>query len=241
MIKLRNLLIAAIAVVGLSASSWAGTVSIGVAGSILEVEASGSETDTLTAGGANVADTSVRKKNIAEKTMTGSLFAEFTSDTRFPLTIGYEYTPGTADMQSKLSRTDSETSVTGQVATTAVSSIRTASADATNFSTAYIELPIWSYLYVRAGISHMDINYVTTTTGTNGGSYSDDISLDGTNLGVGVKGNTAGGMLWKLSYEETDYDGFTLKSTGNSVAANSNTIKGDVDTNAIRFSLAKSF
>ena len=48
------MLIAAIAVVGLSASSWAGTVSIGVAGSILEVEASGTETDTLTAGGANV-------------------------------------------------------------------------------------------------------------------------------------------------------------------------------------------
>ena len=60
-------------------------------------------------------------------------------------------------------------------------------------------------------------------------------------LGVGVKGTTGGGMLWKLSYEETDYDGFTLKSTGNSVAANSNSIKGDVDTNAVRFSLAKSF
>jgi hypothetical protein len=241
MIKLRNMLIAAIAIVGLSTSAWAGTVSVGVAGSILEVEASGTETDTLTAGGANVADTSVRKKSIAESTMTGSLFAEFTSETRWPVTIGYEYTPGTADMQNKLSRTDTELSQTGTAATTAVSSVRTASANATNFSTAYLEVPIFSYLYVRAGISHMDIDYVTTATGTNGGSYSDDISLDGTNLGVGIKGNTAGGMLWKLSYEETDYDGFTLKSTGNSVAANSNSIKGDVDTNAIRFSLAKSF
>ena len=241
MIKLRNLLIAAIAVVGLSTSSWAGTVSIGVAGSILEVEASGTETDTLTAGGANVADTSTRKKNIAESTMTGSLFAEFTSDTRWPGTIGYESTPGTADMQNKLSRTDTETSVTGQVAIVSRSSIRTASANATNFNTAYLEVPIFKYLYVRAGVSNMDIDYVTTSTGVNGGSYSDDISLSGTNLGVGIKGNTAGGMLWKLSYEETDYDGFTLKSTGNSVAANSNSIKGDVDTNAIRFSLAKSF
>jgi len=241
MIKLRNLLIATIAVVGLTTSSWAGTVSVGVAGSILEVEASGNETDTLTAGGANVADTSVRNKNIAEKTFTGSLFAEFTSDTRFPLTIGFEYTPGVADMQSKLSRTDSELSQTGTSATTAISSVRTAEAEATNFSTVYVELPIWKALYVRGGISHMDIDYVTTATGTNGGQYSDNINLDGTNLGVGVKGTTGGGILWKLAYEQTDYDSFTLKSNGNSVAANSNTIKGNVDTNALRFSLAKSF
>ena len=48
-------------------------------------------------------------------------------------------------------------------------------------------------------------------------------------------------MLWKLTYEESNYDTFTLNSKNNSVAANSNTIKGDASTSAIRFSLAKSF
>ena len=114
-------------------------------------------------------------------------------------------------------------------------------ASATNFSTAYIEAPILGMLYVRAGLSHIDINYITADSSTVGGTYSENLSLTGTNLGVGLKGNTAGGTLWKISYEDTDYDGFTLNSHGNSVAANSNTIKGDIDTSAFRVSLAKSF
>jgi len=87
----------------------------------------------------------------------------------------------------------------------------------------------------------LDIDYVTTTDGSNGGNYSDNLSLSGTNYGVGLKSTTDSGMLWKLTYEESNYDTFTLNSKNNSVAANSNTIKGDASTSAIRFSLAKSF
>jgi len=240
--KITNMLIAAIAIVAISTNVSAGTTSVGITGSALDVSASGTETDKLTAAGADVADTSVRKKNVSDSTFTGSLFAEYTlSESAWPLSFGFEYTPGTANISNKLSRTDTELSQTGNVVTTALSTIRTASANATNFSTAYIEAPIWGMLYVRAGMSNIDVDYVTTSTGINGGSHSDNISLTGTNLGVGLKGNTAGGTLWKLSFEETDYDGFTLNSTGNSVAANSNTIKGDVDTSAFRLSLAKNF
>jgi hypothetical protein len=240
--KITNMLIAAIAIVAISTNVSAGTTSVGITGSALDVSASGTETDKLTAAGADVADTSVRKKNVSDSTFTGSLFAEYTlSESAWPLSFGFEYTPGTADISNKLSRTDTELSITGDLNTTANSVVRTASADATNFSTAYLEAPIWGMLYVRAGVSNIDINYVTTDTSTVGGSYSDNISLTGTNLGVGLKGNTSGGTLWKMTYEETDYDGFTLNSTGNSVAANSNTIKGDVDTSAFRLSLAKSF
>ena len=240
--KIKNMLIAAIAIVAISTNVSAGTTSVGVTASMMDVSASGTETDKLTAAGANVADTSVRTKSASDKTAVGSLFAEYTfSDSAWPVSFGFEYTPGTADISNKLSRTDTELSITGGLNTTANSVVRTASADATNFSTAYLEAPIWGMLYVRAGVSNIDINYVTTDTSTVGGSYSDNISLTGTNLGVGLKGNTSGGTLWKVTYEETDYDGFTLNSTGNSVAANSNTIKGDVDTSAFRLSLAKSF
>jgi hypothetical protein len=240
--KITNMLIAAIAIVAISTNVSAGTTSVGVTASMMDVSASGTETDKLTAAGANVADTSVRTKTASDKTAVGSLFAEYTfSDSAWPVSFGFEYTPGTADISNKLSRTDTELSITAGLNTTANSVVRTASADATNFSTAYLEAPIWGMLYVRAGVSNIDINYVTTDTSTVGGSYSDNISLTGTNLGVGLKGNTSGGTLWKVTYEETDYDGFTLNSTGNSVAANSNTIKGDVDTSAFRLSLAKSF
>jgi len=241
MIKLRNLLITAITIVAFSSNVSAGTVSVGITGSILDVEASGTETDKLTAAGADVADTSIRKKTISANSVTGSLFAEYTADYSWPITVGFEYTPGTADISSGLSRTDTATSVTGQTLAVSRSEKRTASAEATNFSTLYLEAPLFSGLYVRAGLSHMDIDYVTTTTGTNGGSYSDNIGLSGTNLGLGFKGTSASGMLWKLAYEQTSYDTFNLTSTGNSVAANSNNIKGDADTSGVRLSLAKSF
>jgi hypothetical protein len=240
MIKLRNMLIAAIAIVGLSTSAWAGTVSLGVTASQLDVEASGTETDKLTAAGANVADTSVRSRSVSDETMTGSVFAEYTSETRWPITLGFEYTPGEADI-ANTSRVDTELSQTGNEITTAASVTRTAKATAKNFNTVYFEAPIWGMLYARAGISNMDIDYSYVTTGNNSGTYTDEIDVSGTNLGIGLKGNTAGGMLWKMTYEETEYDGFSLTSKNNSVIANSNTIKGDLDTSAIRFSLAKSF
>ena len=241
MIKLRNMLIAVIAIVGLSTSAWAGTVSLGVTTSLLDVGASGSETDKLTAAGANVADTSIRTKSVSDQTLTGSLFAEYTTESSYPLTFGFEYTPGEADIANS-SRTDTEGSTTNNGIETDATVTRTAKATAKNFNTVYLEAPIYKYLYVRAGLSSMDIDYSYITTGAaSGGAYQKEIDVSGTNLGVGLKGNTAGGLLWKMIYEETDFDGFSITSTGNSVVGNSNTIKGDLETSAIRFSLAKSF
>ena len=240
--KKLNILVAAIAIASLSITNvFAGSVSIGVVASSLNVDGSGSETDTLTAGGDNVADTSTRTHNVDETTVTGSLYTEFTTDGNFPFTVGFEYTPGTANISEKLSRTDTETSQTGNVLSTSISSIRTAEASATNFSTLYAELGLYGPLYVRAGLSNMDIDYTTTSTGTNGGAYSEALSVSGTNLGIGIRGTLDSGFVWKLSYEETDYDAINLRSSGNSVAGETNAINADVDTNAYRLSLGKSF
>ena len=240
---IKNTAIAMLAVVLLTFSSaYAGTGTMGVVVSAYNVEASGTETDKLTAAGANVADTSVRNKTVDDTTGTASFFMEYTlSDHSWPTTWGVEYTPGTANISDKVTRTDAETSITGQNITVANSTVRTAAAEATNFASAYLEAPIWGGLYARVGLSNIDIDYTTTDTSSVGGAYTDTISMTGTNLGIGYKGTTAGGTLYKLAYEQTDYDGFTLNSTGNSVAANSNTIKGDVDTSAFRISLGKSF
>tara|TARA_B100000780_G_scaffold257027_1_gene206571 strand:+ start:216 stop:908 length:693 start_codon:yes stop_codon:yes gene_type:complete len=228
-------------IVAFSSNVFAGTVSVGITASLLDVEASGTETDKLTATGANVTDTSVRNKSVSADTVTGSLFAEFTSDTSWPMTFGFEYTPGTADISGSLSRTDTELSNTASKATLANSVIRTASADANNFSTVYFEAPMYGALYVRAGFSSMDIDVVTTSDGDASSSYTDNLSLNGTNLGIGFKGNTAAGTLWKIAYEQTSYDSFSIQSVGNSVNANSSTITGDADTKGVRLSLAKSF
>ena len=105
------------------------------------------------------------------------------------------------------------TSVTGTDAAVSASAKRTAEADATNFSTAYVEVPLYGALYVRAGVSNIDIDYVTTTTGVQThGKYTDNINMTGTNLGIGLKGVTDGNMLWKLTYEQTDFDGFNMRT-----------------------------
>jgi len=240
--KKLNTVIAAIAIVAFTMTNvFAGNASLGIVGSQMSVDASGTETDRITAAGANIADTSVRTKSLSADTTTLSFFGEWTSATSYPITFGFEYTPGEADISNKLSRTDTELSQTGNVITTALSRTVTAKADATNFATAYVELPLFKGLYFRGGVSNIDIDYVTTDTGTNGGKYGEVISLAGTNLGIGWKMTTEGGTLIKLSYEDTDYDTFNLRSTGNSVAANSNAISGDIDTTAYRLSLGKTF
>jgi len=235
--NIKNMLLTAFAIAAFSTSVSAGTLTVGLAGSVMTVDASGTETDTLTAGGAAVTDTSTRTKSISDDTSVGTIFAEYTfSDHAWPTTWGVEYTPGMANVGGKFSRTDTELSQTGNGTVTAISVIRTAEANATNFGTAYLEVPIWGMLYARAGVSNMTILHANSSK-----MNSNSKNIVGANFGGGLKGTTAGGLLWKLSYEETDYDGISLISTGNSVAANSNTVKADLDTSAYRISLGKSF
>ena len=83
-------------------------------------------------------------------------------------------------------------------------------------------------------MSSIDVTTKETTNGTNGGTYS-NASLDGTNLGIGLKGVTASNIIWKLAYEETDFDTLNLTST------TSNKISANLDTSAISLSLGYRF
>ena len=232
--KIKNALIAAIAIASISLTSAFAGMSFGLTGSMIDLDASGTETDTLTSGGAAVTDTSVRKKSVGKSSGTASIYLEYTSGTSYPVTFGGEYTPGTISL-GKFSRADSELSVTGSKITTANAVTRTASASGTNFATVYVEAPIFKYLYARAGMANITVDH------SNNSNMSGSTSLSGINLGVGLKGVSGAGTQWKLAYEQTDYDTLNLRSTGNSVAANSTGVKADLDTSAIRFSLGKSF
>ena len=234
MTKLTNILVAAIAITALSTSAFAGSMSVGLKVSSMDIKASGTETDRLTATGANVADTSVRKLSKEAGTTTGSVFVEYTTDFRFPIAVGLEYTPGETTIGSG-TRLDSELSQTGNVNTTALANTRTAKAVASNFATAYVELPLFKGLYVRGGIANMTVNH------RNNSALGAASHLTGTNTGIGYKVTTDGGWILKGSYEETDYDTINLRSDSNSVAANSTGVTADVDTDAYAFSIAKNF
>lgn len=233
--KLRNMMIAAIAIVGLSTSAFAGSMSLGLKASNMTMDANGTETDRLTAAGANVVDTSVRTLKKSKDATVGTIFVDYTLETRWPISFGVEYTPGEVSL-GKQSRTDSELSQTGNGATTALATTRTASAEASNFATAYIEIPLFKGLYVGAGKSNMTVAHANDSGGMAQSSH-----ITGNNTRIGYKHVTGGGLIMKLAYEETDYDTINLRQTNSSVAGNSSGVKANVDTEAYSFSLAKNF
>ena len=236
MINIKNTIIAAIAIASISVTTAFAGMSFGVVGSSLDLGASGTETDRLTAAGANVSDASTRTKAISEKATLGTVYLEYTmSESAWPLAFGVEYTPGTADISGQLSRTDTETSVTGDKVAVSNTVIRSASAEATNMSTAYVEAPLFYGLYVKGGLANITVNH------TNQSNMEGSSNISGTNYGIGWKTETAGGYIIKASYEETDYSTISLRSINNSVTANSSGVKADVDTEAFRLSVGKAF
>jgi len=238
--KLRNTLIAAIAIASFTVSSvLAGGIGVGVSLSNTSVDASGSETDG-TSTGANTVDTSTRNKSLSEDALIASYYIEYSTDAASwasagnGWTLGYQATPGEADVSSKnFSRTDDSEGKGAAGDSATANSLFTADAEVDNHTNLYVEIPIFSMVYVKAGMSSLDIT-TQETVSTNHGTYG-NTSVDGTNLGIGLKGMMGDNLKWKASYEETDYDAFTLKSTTN------NQITGDLDTTAFAFSLGYQF
>ena len=200
-------------------------IGIGFAGSFINVEASGSESSDTTGSETDSSTTSTTVENDA---FIGSIFAEFQMDNSF--TIGYEHTPGSADVSDKVkSRTDTETSVTDDTTKNEDSRVFKANAEIENYDIVYAEMNVFNNIYLRAGMAQLDVITNEGASG-NGGSYG-NASLDGFNYGIGYKN---GGF--KLSYEATNFDSLSLTSTGNSVTSETNKISADLDTWAVKLS-----
>ena len=235
--KLKNTLIGLLTAISLTSVAYAGSFGLGVTGSYTKIDASGTETTPAVTGAAAESNST----SVDENSFLGSIFLEYSfNDASWAsagngFTIGAEHTPGKADVSDKVkSRTDTELSITGTAATTAVSRTQTAQAEVDNYNNFYIEVPLYKSIFVKAGMSSIDVTTKETTTGTNGGTYG-NASLDWTNLGIGLKGVTASNIIWKLAYEETDFDTLNLTST------TSNTIKADLDTSEVALSIGYRF
>ena len=151
-------------------------------------------------------------------------------------------TPGSADVSDKLkTRTDTSTAA-AKAGTTALDLGGTYSVNAAvdGFVNTYVEIPVYGMLYVKAGLSSLD---VTTNETTASGSSYGDTSLDGDNYGVGLKGKFGGNLIWKAFYEETDFDQLKLTSTGNSTTGISaaNVVTADLDIKEYGLSIGYQF
>ena len=231
--KFRNILIGLVATISLTSVAYAGSFGLGVTGSYTNIDASGSETSKA-AGTETESNQSISVDNDA---FIGKLYVEYSLDDASwgsagnGITFGASYTPGTADVSDKVkSRTD----VADASAGTTDNRTSTAQAEIENYMNYYIELPLYKSVYVKAGMSQIDVNTLETSTLAAAGKYGNK-TLDGTNLGIGFKGVTGSNIVWKLAYEETNFDTLNLTST------TGDKIKADLDTSEVNLSIGYRF
>jgi len=230
---LKKILIGLAATISLTSVAYAGSFGLGVTGSYTKIDASGSETSKA-AGTETESNQSISVDNDA---FIGKLYVEYSFDDASwgsagnGITFGASYTPGTADVSDKVkSRTD----VTADSNETSDSRTSTAQAEIENYMNYYIELPLYKSIYLKAGMAQVDVNTLETSTLAAAGKYGNK-TLDGTNLGIGFKGVTDSNIVWKLAYEETNFDTLNLTST------TGDKIKADLDTSEVNLSIGYRF
>lgn len=225
---MKKYILAILASTMLSATAFAGGVNIGITASIVDISASGTETQV----GENELNTAVASNDTA----IGSVFIEYSMDNfSFTeagngITVGYSSTPGEASVNSKfLTRVDAA----GTPGTDDDVGFRAAQAKVSDYNNVYVEVPLFKWVYVKYGHATIDVVTQETSDGDNG-TYG-DAALDGEVTGIGLKGMVGDHMVWKLAYEETDFDTLNLTST------TSNKIKADIDTEETNVSIAYRF
>jgi hypothetical protein len=229
--KIKTMLIALIAITAFSTYSLAGQIGFGVTGSLASITAEGSEKEGTAAEQNN-------KATAGNTAMIGSLFAEYTFGGDHGLTFGVDHIPGGAQISSsKLSRTDIQTSVEGTATQVSTSLTRSAQAEIDNIYTYYAELPIHAGLYVKAGLTQMDV----TTKALEGTRKYGNKTLDGAMWGVGYKHSNDSGWYYKVEGTTTDFDTYKSNEANQSTNSIQNSVSADLDVTKATFALGYAF
>ena len=225
--KIKNMLIAVIAITSLSTAAFAGSIGVGVTGSYAAIAAEGKEADKTA-----TSDASNRDANASNNASVGSIFVEYSFDRFNGLTFGYDSIPGSANVNSKtLKRTDSGS---GDADASVDDIERTAQATIEDIHTIYVELPLGSSgLYLTGGQTSMDVN----TKETGNASYG-NTSVDGTKWGLGVKRDIGTNLYYKVEGSKTDFDKIKLND---SQSDKGHKIEADLDVTKVTFALAFRF
>ena len=216
--KTIKALMTLIAISSLSSFAYAGSFGIGVSGNIASVSADGTETETANTGTENSVQTATAGNDFA----FGSIFAEYNFGDSERFTLGVDWIPGSADVNSKtISRTDANSP---QAEDNLQAGTRSANAEISDHVTYYAELGIAGGVYAKAGFAQVDIKTteksVITASGQTVGSYPDK-TLDAWTYGLGYKGTFGTNGFYKVEGYAIDYDTYSASSgTGNTVTAN---------------------
>jgi opacity protein-like surface antigen len=158
----------------------------------------------------------------------GSIFLESnTSNNGFRL--GLEYIPSNAEFVNKSA---TQTNITDENSTTE-SKTQVVKGEFKNHLTLYVEKDLINKVFLKAGVSHVDIKSLESV-GT-GSKYPDD-DIFGYTIGLGYRHSFDNGLLLKAQYEYTDYDTISLQSTNTS-----NKVSGDLESQGAKISLGYQF
>ena len=145
------------------------------------------------------------------------------------IAVGLDYIPMDADVSDDVkSRSDTETSVSGNTATTSTSRTQKAQAELTDHITLYANYDLGGY-YIKAGIAQVTIN-TTESLGT--GSTYGNVDVNGGVFGIGTG---EGNHRFELVY--TDYEDISITSgVTRTDVSTANKIEADLDTLAFKYS-----
>ncbi len=208
-----------------STYAYAAGFNIGVSGSLVNIEADGTETE-----GGEKSSTSV--EHVAG---VPSIFAEIAINER--ISFGIDYVPMDADVSGKEhTRVDTEKSVTNTATTANTLRTQKVSADLQDHTTIYADIRLRGPFYVKAGLAQVDL--ITNDSLETGSKYPNE-TVNGKVLGFGFKKHEIGTRgIFKAEFTYTDYDDISLKSSvARAGVTTNNKVEADMDTFGVRLAL----
>ena len=222
---MKKIILTALGMMFIASSAFA--ASMGISGTALYYDASGTETTKSSSEANSKSNTGVAP--------IASIFieSEFGAGTIMGLEV-VPYGAKVADFDN--ARTDTDTDDASDTAGNNKGDV-----NFKNLITLYLEQPMDGAIdggFVRFGISQVTIE--TDEEVATGSTYGDE-TVNGLTIGFGKKGDTANGGFYKIVAEVSRFEGATFDGSNDSDSVK-NTIKlDDFNTAGIRFSVGKSF
>lgn len=220
----KILLLAGALIASYTTSVVAQTFSIGVTGTAMYYDASGTET----------VKSSNQKNGKDENGVApmASLFIEAELDQG--ITVGLDVVPYGANVaDASNARDDTDTDDASDTAGT-----NKVDVNFKNHITLYADIPMNNGLYAKVGLSRVTVE--TDETVATGSKYGDE-DITGVSLGVGMKQDIEDGAFYKIEGTLSRYSGATFNGSADTDSVKNKIELDDFYTAGLRFSIGKSF
>ena len=200
---------------------------VGISGSMVMFDASGTETLKSSSNKTSSGD-------VGENVFIPTIWAEYGHEDS-GWTVGVDYVDATTFAGSK-SATRPDTDVDDSSDT---SGTNTASAELDSHTTYYLSKAFGENqnFYVKAGWAQADI--LTTESLATGTTYG-DATIDGVALGLGFQTRSNNNFIFRLEYLYTDYDDISLTGSADADSV-SNKVDASLDSSTYKISIGKAF